>query len=339
MPYISRANTAVTTSKCRLSDSTTETSVSDAVHSPVSLSGSPRHGRTGGSKTCVNGPVNCDSDSKCNGGVSPCTYTLQHTDGLKVVFKSSPIHPSSQRYSPSRYSGGEEVTLEGSSRRLDSSGSPRSKRDRPNRVLGSEDNTNKRLRLRDNDDELPFKSYTKNGVDAEYDTQTDSCVVDSEADMAVAGLLSSTDKCTSDNLQTDVSAANTTSGTGAYNWDVTGKQEACNDVPYEEVTDDSNTPTWMYSGGELNMALGGLLSESDPQLVDSDVDALVTSHLEGGNSLGTLQNEMESAVNSIISLGHCNIPGAGLAGSGTPQFGNEQQPQDDLEMAIQSILT
>ena len=344
MPYISHVNTAVTTSptKCRLSPSATDTSPSKAMTSPVSSSGSPRHARH--SKTCVNGPVNCDSNSKCNGGMSPCTYTLQHTDGLKVVFKSSPIHPS-QRHSPSRYSGGEEVTLEGSSRRLDSSSPYRgggTKRDRANKM--SDDDTNKRLRMSDDDElsdaDMPFKSYSnsKNSVNAmTYDTE--SCVVDSEADMAVAGLLSSTDECTDDNLQTDA-CANTISGTGAYNWDMTGEEKADGQVaPAIASNSESEAPTWMDSGGELNMALGGLLSESSPRLGDGDEHA-PTGRSEGGESLGSLQNEMESAINSIISLGQCNIPGAALAaGSSAGQFVGEQQTQDDLEMAIQSILT
>ena len=346
MPYISHASTAGTTSptKCRLSPSATETSPSKAMTSPVSSSGSPRHARH--SKTCVNGPVNCGSSSKCNGGMSPCTYTLQHTDGLKVVFKSSPIHPS-QRHSPSRYSGGEEVTLEGSSRRLDSS-SPYgggAKRDRANR-LSDDDDTNKRLRLSDDDElsdaDMPFKSYSnsKNGVNAmTYDTE--SCVVDSEADTAVAGLLSSTDECTDDNLQTDA-CANTISGTGAYNWDMTGEGKDGGQVAppsYGESNSENEAPTWTDSGGELNMALGGLLSESSPQLGDGD-ELTPAIRSEGGESLGSLQNEMESAINSIISLGQCNIPGAALAaGSSAGQFVGEQQTQDDLEMAIQSILT
>ena len=341
MPYISHVSSAVTTSptKCRLSPSATETSPSKAMTSPVSSSGSPRHMRH--SKTCVNGPVNCDSNAKCNGGMSPCTYTLQHTDGLKVVFKSSPIHPS-QKHSPSRYSGGEEVTLEGSSRRLDSS-SPHgwgTKRDSANR-MSNDDDTNKRLRLSDDDElsdaDMPFKSYSdsKTSVNAmTYDTE--GCVVDSEADMAVAGLLSSTDECTDDNLQTDA-CANTISGTGAYNWDMTGEEKDDGQVApsYIESNSENEAPTWTDSGGELNMALGGLLSGSSPQLGDGD-ELAATSRPNGGENLGSLQNEMESAINSIISLGQCNIPGAG---SSAGQFVGEQQTQDDLEMAIQSILT
>ena len=316
MPFISRANSAVTTSPAkRKLPSASNTSVSDTPASPVSSSASH------GGKSCGKAPVKCDPE--CNGSLSPCTYTLQHADGLKMVFKSSPIHPSSQKHSPSRYSGGEEVTLEGSSRRLDSSGSPLDGGTKRDRVSGSDADANKRMRL--GQEEVPFQSYSKGDVDGALDSQSDGCLVDSEADMAVAGLLSSTDEYADDNLQTDVSVK---TEPGAYSWDV--KQEACSDVrvssydngvcnikqevcsdgqisPYDDATCES---TFQLAHTVVKPSMSPKF-EPDLPLFDGSIggdDILSIGAASQSDSGENLQDEMESAINSIISLGHPYIP-------------------------------
>ena len=339
MPYISCANSAVTTSPAKRK-LPSDTSISDTATSSSSAS-------HGGSKSCGKAQVKCDPDSKCNGSMSPC-YTLQHADGLKVVFKSSPIHPSSQKHSPlhpssqkyspihtsshkhspSRYSGGEELTLEGSSRRLDSSGAPfdgGTKRDRADEASGSEDDTNKRLRL--GEDEVPFQSYSKGNVGGALDSQSDGCLVDSEADTAVAGLLSSTDEYGDDNCQTGV---NVKTETGAYNWDV--KQEVCSDVQLSSYDNGAvNIKQEVCSDGEVS-SYGDVTCESTFQLTNTVVkpsmspgapkfdpdlpflddsaggDVLSLGAVDESDSGENLQDEMESAINSIISLGHPYIP-------------------------------
>ena len=332
MPFISRATSAVTTSPAK-HKLPSNTSVSDT----VSSSGSASHG---GSKSCGKAQVKCDPDSKCNGSMSPC-YTLQHADGLKVVFKSSPIHPSSQKHSPihpsshkhspihtsshkhspSRYSGGEELTLEGSSRRLDSSGAPfdgGTKRDRADETSGSEDDANKRLRL--GEDEVPFQSYSKGDV---VGSQSDGCLVDSEADTAVAGLLSSTDEYGDDNCQTDVGVK---TETGAYNWDVKQevevsscdngavnvKQEVCSDGEVSSYGDATCESTFRLTNTVVkpSMSPGTLKFDPDLPFLDDSVggDVLSLGAVDESDSGENLQDEMESAINSIISLGHPYIP-------------------------------
>ena len=280
------------------------------------------------------------------GGMSP-SYTLKSGSGLKIVFKSSPAHIKSPAYVPEMFIKPDPDD-------------PKAKRIK----VEAQDNT---VIDSEADGMKPFASYSSQSSASDSVSKTDigDGIGQSESDLAVAGLLGSSD--------IEDSFDQTFSDSGGHNTSMAEKVAAFPDTHSMDIDMDGDNICLSKDRGtsvndELQSAVGGLMAdfnqfnEAASDAGHSQSDFYSTSQSEGeemtqdssenllSESVDSVHSvheseEVESAINSILDIeqGYDPFDSSMVDQAEGDQLGNvtedsEIQDQDDLDAAIQSIL-